>query len=236
MGSLSEKYHGFAVDLYGYGKSPDWPGGKDVGLGDEITLIAPILSKAGRFHLVGHSYGAHISIKIAIDNPDRVASLTLYEPTAFHLLEPGTAGRLEIEAVRDETKRFLHREEDEKAAERFVEYWVGPGAWRATPEQVRPGIIKGMRKVRFEWNRSFEPDYSREQIADLSMPILLLTGTRTTSAARGVVAALRKILPAADFAELPELGHMGPITHPEVVNDAILAFIDRHVAQRTEAG
>src|SRR5215475_10356632 len=103
MASLSEKYHALAADLYGYGKSPDWPGAIDVRLGDEINLIAPVLSKAGRFHLVGHSYGAHISIKIAIDNPDRVASLTLYEPTAFYLLEPGTAARLEIEAVRDET-------------------------------------------------------------------------------------------------------------------------------------
>jgi pimeloyl-ACP methyl ester carboxylesterase len=229
VASLSEKYHAVAVDLYGYGKSPDWPRGNDVRLGDEINLIAPILSKAGRFHLVGHSYGAHISIKIAIDNPDRVASLTLYEPTAFYLLEPGTAARLEIEAIRDETKRFLDRDEDERAAEHFVEYWVGPGAWRATPEQVRPGIIKGMRKVRFEWNGSFAPDYSPQQIRALSMPMLLLTGSRTTSAARGVIAALRTMLPAAGFAEIAEVGHMGPVTNPGVVNPAILAFIDKHV-------
>ena len=83
MASLSEKYHAVAVDLYGYGKSPDWPAVNDVRLADEIALIEPILSQAGHFHLVGHSYGAHISLKIALDNPDRVASLTLYEPTAF---------------------------------------------------------------------------------------------------------------------------------------------------------
>ena len=83
MASLSEKYHAVAVDLYGYGKSPDWPAVNDVRLTDEIALIEPILSQAGRFHLVGHSYGALISLKIALDNPDHVASLTMYEPTAF---------------------------------------------------------------------------------------------------------------------------------------------------------
>ena len=44
MSSLSEKYHAVAVDLYGYGKSPDWPSLNDVRLADEISLIEPILN------------------------------------------------------------------------------------------------------------------------------------------------------------------------------------------------
>jgi pimeloyl-ACP methyl ester carboxylesterase len=115
MSSLSEKYHAVAVDLYGYGKSPDWPSLKDVQLADEIALIEPILSQAGRFHLVGHSHGANISLKIALYYPENVASLTLYEPTAFYLLEPGESARLEIETIRDETKRLLEAGENEKA-------------------------------------------------------------------------------------------------------------------------
>lgn len=227
MASLSGGYRVLAVDLYGYGKSPEWLAQKDIRLADEIALIAPILSQAGRFHLVGHSYGAHISIRIAIDNPDRIASLTLYEPTAFHLLEPGTTAKLEIESVRNDTKRLLETGEDEKAAERFVEYWVGPGAWSGTPEQVRTGITRGMRKVRFEWGSSFDASYSPQDISALPMPILLLTGTRTTSAARGVVATLRKLLPTADLVEFDGLGHMGPVTHPVVVNQAIVSFIGK---------
>jgi pimeloyl-ACP methyl ester carboxylesterase len=227
LASLSDQYRAVAVDLYGYGKSPEWPAGEDIRLADEVALIGPILSQAGRFHLVGHSYGAHIAIKIAIENSDQVASLTLYEPTAFYLLDPGTAARLEIEAIRDETKRLLERGEDEKAAERFVDYWVGPGAWLATPEPARAGIAKGMRKVRFEWGTAFDPNYSPEDIPTLRMPILLLTGARTTSAARGVVAALRKRLPAAELIEFDDLGHMGPVTHPDVVNPAIAGFINK---------
>ena len=227
MASLSEKYHAVAVDLYGYGKSPDWPAVNDVRLADEIALIEPILSHAGYFHLVGHSYGAHISLKIALDNPDRVASLTLYEPTAFYFLEPGEPARLEIETIRDETKRLIEAGENEKAAECFVDYWIGPGAWLATAEPAQAGIVKGIGKIRFEWGTGFDPKCSPQQIQALSMPILLLMGARTTSPARGVVAVLRKLLPKADFVELNSLGHMGPVTHPDVVNREIIDFINK---------
>lgn len=227
MASLSEKYHAVAVDLYGYGKSPDWPAVNDVRLADEIALIEPILSQAERFHLVGHSYGALISLKIALDNPDHVASLTLYEPIAFYFLEPGEPARIEIETIRDETKRLVEAGENEKAAERFVDYWIGPGAWLATAEPVRAEIAKGMGKVRFEWGAGFDPKCSSQKIKALSIPILLLTGAQTTSAARGVVTVLRRLLPRADFVELNSLGHMGPITHPDVVNREIVGFINK---------
>ena len=227
MASLSEKYHAVAVDLYGYGKSPDWPAVNDVRLADEIALIEPILSQAGRFHLVGHSYGALISLKIALDNPAHVASLTMYEPTAFYFLEPGTPARLEIDTIRDDTKRLIETGEDEKAAKRFMDYWIGPGAWLATAESTRAKVAKSIGKIRFEWSAGFDPKCSSQQIQTLSMPILLLTGARTTSAARGVMAVLRKLLPRADFVELNNLGHMGPVTHPDVVNREIVGFINR---------
>ena len=40
----------------------------------------------GQVHLVGHSYGGGVALRAAVERPDRIASLTLYEPSAFHLL------------------------------------------------------------------------------------------------------------------------------------------------------
>ena len=227
MASLSLSYRAVAVDLYGYGRSPDWPQEKGIRLADEIALIDPILADAGRFHLVGHSHGAQISLKIAIDRPNQVASLTLYEPTAFFLLESGSPERLEIEAIRDETRRLLETGQDEKAGECFVDYWVGAGTWQSTPAQARAGIIRGMRKVRFEWPAGFEPSYSPREVSALPMPILLLSGTQTRSPARAIMSALRVLLPAADRVEFENLGHMGPVTHADIVNEAIVGFIQK---------
>src|SRR3546814_1285704 len=41
---------------------------------------------APAFHLVGHSYGGAVPLKIALSQPQRVLSLTLIEPVLFHLL------------------------------------------------------------------------------------------------------------------------------------------------------
>ena len=83
-----------------------------------------------------------------------------------------------------------------------------------------------MKKVRSEWTTAFDKPLPSARISALSMPMLLLTGQRSTAAARGVVRMLHGLLPKAKVVELPGLGHMGPVTHPEKVNAAIVAFLE----------
>jgi pimeloyl-ACP methyl ester carboxylesterase len=229
MDTLSDRYRVVAVDLYGYGKSPAWPGTRELLLEDEVALMAPILENAGKFHLIGHSYGGLIALKLALDDPARIASLMLYEPTCFFLLfangSKDQAGR-EILAIRDETSYLVDIGDLDLAAKRFVDYWMGPEAWSKTPEPGRSSIVKRMKKVRSEWTTAFDKPLPSARISALPMPVLLLTGQRSTAAARGVVRMLHGHLPKAKVVELLGLGHMGPVTHPEKVNAAIVAFLD----------
>src|SRR5687768_11557963 len=54
---------------------------------------APIRSILGRLsapaHLVGHSYGGAVALHVARTRPELLRSLTLVEPSAFHLLRGG---------------------------------------------------------------------------------------------------------------------------------------------------
>ena len=36
------------------------------------------------------------------------------------------------------------------------------------------------------------------------------------------------VLPKVSVTQLAGLGHMGPVTHPEIVNEAIAGFLSRH--------
>jgi len=55
----------------------------------EKTIIAALMDAVAKpVHLVGHSYGGAIMARVAADAPARVRSLTLIEPTLFHLLAP----------------------------------------------------------------------------------------------------------------------------------------------------
>ena len=54
-----------------------------------------------------------------------------------------------------------------------------------------------------------------------------MVGRRSTASAHGVARLLCDALPQVERLEFEDAGHMGPITHPGLVNDAIAAFVAR---------
>jgi len=63
MALLAPRFHVFAADSYGSGESPEWPSDRVISLRDEVTLIEPVLARAGSpLALVGHSYGAAVAL------------------------------------------------------------------------------------------------------------------------------------------------------------------------------
>jgi pimeloyl-ACP methyl ester carboxylesterase len=61
----------------------------------------------------------------------------------------------------------------------------------------------------------------------LDVPVLCMVGKRSTVSAHAVTRLLAGALPKVELVEFDKLGHMGPITHPEQVNEAIARFLDR---------
>ena len=55
-----------------------------------------------------------------------------------------------------------------------------------------------------------------------------MVGKRSTPAAHGVARLLTKALPRVEIVEFEGLGHMGPITDPDRVNDVIARFLERN--------
>jgi pimeloyl-ACP methyl ester carboxylesterase len=228
MERLADRFHVLAADLYGYGKSPRWPerpDGPGLTLADEVTLLEPVFRAAGDpFHLVGHSYGGAVALRAALDRPDRLRSLILFEPVLFALLmaeDPDQPAAREIASVRDDTSAAVDRGAHEESAERFVEYWMGQGAWARTPEQRRPGVAAAMRKVKDEWHACFTEPTRLSAFAALDVPTLFLVASDSPASSRGVARLLLATLPRVTAVEIPGVGHMGPITHPDRINAAI---------------
>jgi pimeloyl-ACP methyl ester carboxylesterase len=61
----------------------------------------------------------------------------------------------------------------------------------------------------------------------LDVPVLYMVGKRSTPSAHGVARLLVNALPQVEVVEFENLGHMGPVTHPDVVNEAIGLFLER---------
>ncbi|MGE0358966.1 MAG: alpha/beta fold hydrolase [Burkholderiales bacterium] len=230
MESLAPRHRVLAPDSYGCGKSPDWPSDREIALADEVAFIEPVLAKAAPYVLVGHSYGGAIALRAAVSNPARVRALALYEPTLFALIEAEGPSPNAADGIRN-TVAASSLELDagnlDGAAERFIDYWMGAGAWAATPAERKPAIAASVRNIRRWKHALFTEPTPLEAFRALDVPVLLMTGARSTASARGVARILRGALPRLQAVEFPELGHMGPVTHPERVNEAIAAFLAR---------
>jgi pimeloyl-ACP methyl ester carboxylesterase len=220
-----------APDSYGAGKSPEWPLGPASRLQDEVAFIEPVLARAGTpLTLVGHSYGAAIALRAALAHPGRIRALALYEPTLFSLLDaeaplPNDADGIRLAVARAE--RAMEAGDPDTAAGHFIDYWMGEGSWARMPASRRAPIAASVRNLR-RWGQAlFEEPTPLEAFRSLEMPVLFMTGGRSPRSAHGVARLLTRTLPNVEVLELAELGHMGPITHPDPVNEAIARFLER---------
>lgn len=232
MDLLAPAYRVLAPDSYDCGRSPKWPSDRVITLADEAALIEPVLAKAGSpLSLVGHSYGGAIALIAALAKPGRVRSLLLYEPTLFSLIEAQRPSPNDADGIRNAvaaSTAALDAGDANRAAEAFIDYWMGAGAWQQTPEARKPPIAESVRNVR-RWAHALitEPT-PLERFRSLEMPVLYMVGKRSTASAHGVARLLKPVLPRVEYLEFEKLGHMGPVTHPEPVNDAIRRFLERH--------
>ncbi|MBL8347033.1 MAG: alpha/beta hydrolase [Rubrivivax sp.] len=231
-------YRVIAVDLHDHGVGPAWTVGgasrAPLTLEDEAALVAPLLAEAGRVsdgggvHLVGHSYGGAVALKVACQHPQHVRSLVLYEPVAFRLLMDDPASHAETQealAVTAQMQTRLERDDVAGAAQHFVDYWSGSGTWQAMPAGARAAVEAHMPIVMQHFGALFNERQQVAAVSRLAVPTLVLSGERTVATARRIAKRLRTLLANAVHEALPGLGHMGPVTHAEFVAERIAAHL-----------
>ena len=210
---LQPRFRPLAVEL---------PGG-----GDEARVIAT-LERLGGAHVVGHSYGGAVALMAASRRPNLVHSLALYEPVLFRALfaDPASGhAAVDVLDVADGIREFLALGEPAAAARCFIEYWSGPGAWSHLSPRKQLAIAERMPDVLGNFDHLFETPFDARAIARLRRPMLFMTGARTVASTRRLGALLQDAFPAASHEVMPEMAHMGPVTHPEPVNERIERFL-----------
>jgi pimeloyl-ACP methyl ester carboxylesterase len=107
----------------------------------------------------------------------------------------------------------------------FIDFWMGEGSWAATPEQRKPAIADSVVNVRRWAHALFTEPTPPQAFAELGMPVLYMLGAASPESGRAVARVLVPVLPRVRVVEFPGLGHMAPITHPEVINAEIAQFL-----------
>jgi pimeloyl-ACP methyl ester carboxylesterase len=230
---LEQRYHVLAPDLHGHGGTSPWTYSRPMRLADEVALLRPLLAALpSPLHLVGHSYGGAVALKMALAMPERIRSLTLIEPVLFALLrrQGEHAAYAEISQIAEGCVSAVQAGRPAAAARLFVDYWNGPGSWARLPDHVRAVVERAIPSVARQWGAIFSDSTSLDDCRDLRVPTLLLGGDRSPSPARQVGQILAGALPDAIQGVVAGAGHMAPLTHAAAVNAAIAAHLGRHPA------
>ena len=240
MDQLAGHYRVLAPDSYGSGKTAEWPSATVIDLQDELDLLAPVFAGSGEtFALVGHSYGAAVALLAALRHHGRVRALVLYEPTLFAVVDAQQPPPNGADGIRDAVRAAgaaLDAGDKNLAARHFIDFWMGIGSWDMTPEQRKPAIAASVLNIR-RWAHALftEPTPAQAPRRAGCSGALHVGGQLTRIRARRCPHLAARAEPRRGRS-LPGLGHMAPLTHPEVVNAQIVRFLsDVYPSSRTDA-
>jgi pimeloyl-ACP methyl ester carboxylesterase len=224
--ALAPRFRVHAIDLHGHGERSPWQGARPLSLADDTALVAPLLVRERNVHLVGHSYGGAVALKVAAMYPQHVLSVTVYEPVMFRWLVEAQAAEVgDVLGVVDSIRHHLAFGSAFDAGRAFVDFWSGEGAWQSMAASRRESIASRMRTVASHFEALLLEPLALREVARLCIPTMVLTGARTVRVMHRLAETWRGAL-RARHREVAGAGHMGPITHAGAVNGEVLTFLD----------
>jgi pimeloyl-ACP methyl ester carboxylesterase len=229
-GAIEPEFKVLAPSFIGSLEIGHWCGDSAFTLMHEAEAIIEIVDLADRpVHLVGHSYGGGVALKVASLRADRIASLTLYEPSAFHMLRQlGSRAEAELTEIEDIAKAVsagVVSGAYQWAAAAFVDYWADQGAWAALRPASRDGLLRWLPKAPLDFGALLDEDTPLASYERISCPVLVMRGEHARAPSRLIAETLARRLPVATLEVLQGAGHMGPSTHASCVIGRITEHI-----------
>ncbi len=213
-----------AFDLPGHGRSGDWDGRGDY-QAVSVAMARDLID--GQADLIGHSFGATVALRLAVERPELVRSLTMIEPVFFAVLS-GEASSVVAEhyASYAVITDALECGRAEDAARSFMADWGVGIPWSEIAETKRNYAVQRIGQI-----RDIEPEIYHDRaglisrLGGLDLPVMIVNGTQSPAVMSVICDRLAARIPGAVRRHIDGAGHMVPITHPGPVADCIARFL-----------
>jgi 3-oxoadipate enol-lactonase len=225
VAALKDRYRCITYDHRGQGQSDVWK----VDIVDMETVYADavgLIEKlgVGPCHFVGLSMGGFVGMRLATRRPDLLCSLALLETSA----DPEPAEN----APRYKMLNVIAR-------------WLGLGlvAKKVMPIMFGRTFLEDASRAeeRAEWERRLKANrrdiwravngviYRRgvyEELARVRTPTLVLVGGEDTATVPAKAERIHEAIEGSKLVKLPRGGHTSTVEEPELLNAALLGFLD----------
>jgi pimeloyl-ACP methyl ester carboxylesterase len=185
---------------------------------------------AKKAFLVGHSAGGAIALLTALTYPERVEGLVLVGAAVY---TGGGTPRLVRPLLNTPQMRRLGPLFARRIQDWGIEF--ARSAWH-DPERITPEVWKGYQKplqaenwdrAFWELNRASHPFDSIEELEELDVPVLVITGDDDRIVPTEQSVRLAQELPGAELVVIPNCGHLPQEECPEAFLQAVEAFLAR---------
>jgi len=176
-------------------------------------------------HVVGHSCGGALAMRAALELGPKLKSLTLVEPSAFHLLRRGDPGEVgfwyEISNVAADVWHGARSGDAHGGMARFIDYWSGPGSWNVLCDDMRQKLAAQVNAVAIDFAVLFSETSDIADFAAIEAPVLILQGSNSPAPSRRICSLLDAAFPNSELRTIEGAGHMSPLTHAAEVSGHI---------------
>lgn len=213
---LALRFEVYAVDRRGRGASP-W-GGPVYAIEQEFDDIAAVVDSMGMpTWLVGHGYGADVAIGAALRTRN-LAGLVLYEPAPGIPTIDG--------ATLAEAERRIAAGDRDGALTLILMGVLGLDEPAVTALRTGPGWADSLAMLEtMPRELRAEERWRPAGYDDLVLPTLLLLGSTSPEWARRWTSRAQSAIPNSRLQVLEDHGHLGLLTAPELVAQAIIDFV-----------
>jgi pimeloyl-ACP methyl ester carboxylesterase len=222
--TLAARHRVIAIDMPGHGQSDLLPEGSV--LSDYVTAIAGFIDALGisPVPVVGHSMGALIALGLALDYPEKIASVVALN--AVYCRDPVARSAVEARAAQLTGGAF---EVEGPIARWYPDDPYGPLA-RHTADWLHAVDPKGYAAAYRVFATS---DHVHEgRLGELACRALFMTGVSDHNSTPAMSDRMAREAPYGRSVALPGARHMMHLTHPAETTNTIVKFIDAAQAVR----
>jgi len=222
VGALSREHRVIAVDVIG-DANLSRPIRPVTSLDDYRTWFVELLDglDVRTLSVVGNSFGGFLATHFAIELPERITKLVLIGPASTFRGMSAFYTKMFAPKAAYLTMPWLPGRE---RAMRACATWMYAGlphdpVWGDLFDEI---LLHGTTV-----NQVFPRVFTREELATIKAPVLLILGDRERIyPAVDASHAARELLPTIQVEIVPEAHHVTAIAQPQLVNAALLGFID----------
>ncbi len=226
LGAMVTPLAARGFDLPGHGRSSPWDGASE--LHALCTSLARDRCAPGHV-VIGHSFGATVALRLALEGASALRALVLIEPVLFAAAH-GTSEASE-EALHAAALAECFARGDLRATARgFLARWGAGPPFDSLPREAQARIAGRMPMV-MATTALLRDDHAGllrpGGLEGQDLPVMLLRGARSPRITAIINHRLAHRLARAERDEIAGAGHMVPITHPHETAERI----DRFLAQ-----